>query len=1055
MLEKQIMSRIANRLRQFCLIACAAMSGWPVNAASLTFEKDIRPIFREHCLDCHGAEEELKGKLDLRLRRFLMKGGKSGPAIAPGTPEKSLLLQKVREGEMPPSGGPIPSEQIAILEKWIQSGAPTLRPEPENIGPGLGITEEERAFWSFQPIKRPPVPEVANQDQIRTPIDAFILRKLETKGTSFSPTADRVTQMRRAWFDLVGLPPTAIDAQAFAADISEAAYERLIDRLLNSPHYGERWGRHWLDTAGYADSEGHTERDDVRPYAWRYRDYVIRAFNDDKPFDRFILEQLAGDELVPQPHRNLKPDQIELLTATGFLRMAADGTGSGANNSMGQNQVIADTLKIVSTSLLGLSVGCAQCHDHRYDPISQKDYYQLRAIFEPAFNGGGWKTPPSRRVSLYTDADRANAAKVEAEAREAQTKVKKKESEYVAAALEVELKRYEEPLRSQLRDAYKTPAAKRTDEQKGLLKKYPATNISPGTLYQYNQKAADEIKKDYAAVARIRARKPKEEFLRVMFETPGKAPLAKVFHRGDPRQPKDEVQPAGLTVASQPGMRPTFEADDKSVSTSGRRLAYARWLTGRDHPLTARVIVNRVWQHHFGRGLVRTPDDFGALGERPSHPELLDWLADEFMAMGWSLKRLHKLIMMSAVYRQSSVGGKSQFAGDPANLLYSRKPIIRLDAEIVRDRMLVASGAIKPDLFGPAVAVKADAEGQVIEATEPTRRSVYLQNRRSQPLSLLTTFDAPVMVVNCAKRPSSTVTPQSLMMMNSEFVLKQAEKMADRAMREAPSGDRVRTGFDPAALTAGLQPRWEFGYGGYDEMVKRTASFTRLPHWAGSSWRGGPKLPAPVTGHAYLSATGGHPDRNPGFATIRRWIAPKSGAVTISGDLHHPSPNADGVRGRIVSSRGGLLGEWSVKTGTVATAVDSFEVQAGDTIDFITDCRSNYTSDSFQWKAAISLAAPEGDSAEVWKSEEGFRGPFEATTTSFARLPDHIARAWELAYNRAPTREEMNGALEFAAGQLQRLIDHPPADAKRKPESLIMANLCQALLNSNEFLYVD
>ncbi len=1050
-----MLCRLKPVVRCVCLIGLAVVGGRAEATEPPTFEKDIRPILREHCLDCHGAEEELKGGLDLRLRRFLVKGGKSGAAIAVGRPEDSLLLKKVREGEMPPSGGPIPPEQIELLETWIRAGAPTLRPEPESIGPGLGITEEERAFWSFQPIKRPAVPVVASKDRVGSPIDAFILRKLEAKGTSFSPPANRMTQMRRAYFDLVGLPPTVAEVQAFAADESEGAYERLIDRLLNSPHYGERWGRHWLDTAGYADSEGHTERDDVRPYAWRYRDYVIRAFNNDKPFDRFILEQLAGDELVPQPHRNLKPDQIELLTATGFLRMAADGTGSGANDAMGQNQVIADTLKIVSTSLLGLSVGCAQCHDHRYDPISQRDYYQLRAIFEPAFNGTGWKTPGSRRVSLYTDEDRANAARIETEAREAQAKVKKKEAEYVAAALEVELKRHEEPLRGQLRDAYETPTAKRTAEQKALLKKYPATNISPGTLYQYNQKAADEIKKDYAAVAAIRARKPKEEFLRVMFETPGKAPLAKVFHRGDPRQPKDEVQPAGLSIAALPGQRPTFAADDKSVATSGRRLAYARWLTSPDHPLTARVIVNRVWQHHFGRGLVRTPDDFGALGERPSHPELLDWLADEFMAHGWSLKQLHKLIMMSSVYRQSSHGGDSQRAADPANLLYSRKPIIRLDAEIVRDRMLVASGAIKPDLFGPAVAVKADAEGQVIEATEPSRRSVYLQNRRSQPLSLLTAFDAPVMEVNCAKRPSSTVTPQSLMMMNSGFVLSQAEKMAARAMRESPVVGPAKSDIDVAALVKDLKPRWEFGYGGYDEKAKQTASFTRLPHWTASSWAGGPKLPAPVSGYASLSATGGHPDRNPGFATIRRWTARESGKAAISGDLHHPSPNADGVRGRIVSSRLGLLGEWSVKTGTVPTPVAAFEVQAGDTIDFITDCRSNYNSDSFSWRTAISLTAEADGEFAVWESEEGFRGPLTATAASFARLPDHIARAWELAYNRAPSAEEMKGALKFAAGQLQHLTDRPDAAAKRKPEALIMANLCQALLNSNEFLYVD
>jgi hypothetical protein len=1034
------------------LLGIAVVNGAPLMAEELLFEKDIRPILREHCLDCHGAETEVKGGLDLRLRRFAVRGGKHGPAIVPGDPAASRLLKRVRDGEMPPEGKSVPPGQITILERWIRAGAKTARPEPESIGPGLGVTQEEREFWSFQPIWRPSVPVYSPEHRVRTAVDAFVLRRLREKGISFSPEASKLTLMRRAYFDLLGLPPTPEAVRQFVAVKSDDAYGQLVDELLKSPHYGERWGRHWLDVAGYADSEGHTAKDDLRPFAWRYRDYVIRAFNDDKPFDRFILEQLAGDELVPQPHRNLAPEQIELLTATGFLRMAADGTGSGANNDIGRNQVFADTLKIVSSSLLGLTVGCAQCHDHRYDPISQKDYYHLRAVFEPAFTGAGWKTPAARRVSLYTDADRKAAAEIETEARGVTAEMVKKRMTYIAAALEIELQKYPQPLRDKLAAAYRTTAGKRSAKQKELLRKNPSVNISAGVLYQYNQKAADDLKKYDKRTKEIRARKPKEEFLRILSEIPGKVPATRLFHRGDPRQPKEAIEPAALTIASAPDRQRSFVANHPGVPTTGRRLAYARWLTSGRHPLTARVLVNRVWQHHFGHGLVGTPDDFGALGEKPSHPELLDWLADEFMASGWSLKHLHRVIMGSTVYRQSSLHEPVRTKADPANLLYSRKPVIRLEAETVRDRVLAVSGVLKPTLFGPPIAVKADGEGQIVEATNSTRRSIYIQARRSQPLSMLTVFDAPVMTVNCAKRPSSTVAPQSLMMMNSQFVLTQAVKMASRVLSETPLNGTPKTEFDLAGLATGLQPLWEFGYGGFDETNRQTR-YTPLPFWTGSSWQGGPKLPDPKIGWPFLNATSGHPDRQADRATIRRWNTPATGTVTITGKLHHGSPNGDGVRGRIVSSRSGLLGEWIAQKGEAATNVKEIPVQAGDSIDFITDCRRDHNSDSFSWTATVSLTAPGGKAVGAWKSDQGFHGPVPSSPSAIARLPERIVRAWELAYGRPPNVGELNSALDFVAGQIRHLRTQPVKD--REPVGLAMANLCQALLNSNEFLYVE
>ena len=778
-------------------------------AASPTFEKDIRPILKAHCFDCHGEGEKLKGGLDLRLRRLMLKGGDEGPVVVPGKPEKSLLFQKVQSGEMPKRDKKLTRDEVALIKLWIARGAKAARAEPADIEKTGGITDEERAFWSFQPIHKPTIPKTKPRDRVRTPVDAFLVNSMAKQKLGFGPDAEKITLLRRAYFDLTGLPPTLSETETFVADTSPDAYEKLIDRLLDSPHYGERWGRHWLDVAGYADSDGYSDADPPRGYAYKYRDYVIGSFNSDKPFDRFITEQLAGDELARATRDNTQPGLAsphtrELLIATGFLRMGADGTATPAVTDYDavRNQVVADTIKIVSTSLLGLSVGCAQCHDHRYDPIPQTDYYRLRAIIEPAYDPKNWRTPDQRLVSLYTEADRKIAADVEAEAKKLADEKAAKEKQYLEEALTKHLEKFEPDLRAKLRAAYDTLSDKRTDEQKKLLADNPSVNINAGVLYQYNQKAADDLKAMDAKISEIRARKPAEDFLTVLTEPGDKQPVTYRFHRGDPKQAKEAIPPGALSVLAPRGQPVAFAEKNPDLPTSGRRLAFARWLTSGTNPLVARVLVNRVWLHHFGHGLVGTPSDFGAMGERPSHPELLDWLASDFVEHGWRLKRLHKIIMTSTAYRQSSRHNPAGDQRDPENRLYWRKPVQRLDAEVIRDSILAASGALNKTMFGPPVPVRPDVHGQIVVGVDKAegdnkmpvevpldgaefRRSVYIEVRRSRPLAVLHAFDAPVMEVNCDRRQSSTVPTQSLMLMNSQFILDQAKRFAARLKTEA------------------------------------------------------------------------------------------------------------------------------------------------------------------------------------------------------------------------------------------------------------------------------
>jgi mono/diheme cytochrome c family protein len=820
-----------------CLILACLIAGPPALSAaevapeSLTYERDIRPILKAHCFRCHGGEGEPKAGLDLRLRRSIVAGGESGAALVPKARQESLLYEKVASGDMPPVDLKLTAAQIEIVGRWIDQGAATARDEPERLDAGVEITPEERSFWSFQPIPPSiPIPSFSSTDRTRTPIDAFVARELRAHQLSFASDASKAVLLTRAYFDLVGLPPTREELAHFLADENPAAYENAIDRLLDSPHYGERWARTWLDVAGYADSDGYTAADPPRAFAYKFRDYVIGALNADKPIDQFITEQLAGDELASGEQKNLSARDIELLSATGFLRMAADGTATGGvDQDVARNQVVADTIKIVTTSLLGISVGCAQCHDHRYDPVPQADYYRLRAVFEPALDPKHWRGPNERLVSLWTDADRTAAAAVDAEVGKIAAERAVKQNAYMDQALEKELARFDDELRGPLELAYRTPTAERTDVQKKLLETAPSVNtLTPGVLYQYDPMGVEELKKIDARINEAQAKKPFQDFVPVLNEVPGQLAPTFLFHRGDHRQPKEEIGPGGLTVCSPVGKRLEIGPKDASRPTSGRRLALAKWLTGDENPLTARVLVNRVWLGHFGRGLVNTPADFGSLGERPSHPELLDWLARDFMAGGWRLKRLHKLIMTSTAYRQSSARDARKDEIDPENRWYSRASVRRLDAETLRDRILATSGALNRKMFGASVPVKEDSVGQVVvgvdvpAGTEPPagheafRRSIYIQVRRSQPLAMLHAFDAPVMEINCERRVNSTVATQSLMLLNSDFILQQAGYFAARIRKQVAA--------DPARQ---VDAAWQLAFGRAPEAqeMERALSF--------------------------------------------------------------------------------------------------------------------------------------------------------------------------------------------------------------------------------------
>jgi hypothetical protein len=741
-------------------------------AATQFFEMKIRPLLSEHCFRCHG-EKKHKGSLRLDSRSAMLTGGDSGPAMVPGHPEKSLLLKAIgyedQELKMPPPGK-LTKEQIADLTQWIKAGAPWPGEDKGGTIVRKGefqITDKDRAHWSFQPPKRPAVPAVKNAKWVANPIDSFILAKLEAKDLEPNPPASKLELVRRVFYDLTGLPPTPADVEAFLADNSPTAYENLIDRLLTSPHYGEKWARHWLDLVRYAETNSY-ERDNPKPNVWRYRDYVIGAFNKDMPYDLFIRQQIAGDELAP--------DDPEAIIATGYYRL-----GIWDDEPVDRLQAFYDGLDdIVATTgqvFLGLTVDCARCHNHKIDPIAQKDYYRLLAFFRNInhYKNGGPTDEKPLLVGAAKQAYEQRVAELQKQRDQIQADISTIEKEFRAAYM---------------------PEKKNS---KADLAKLIVTE-GPKLLGKDRIAEYQKLKKN---LEKLKNQKVPAEMALCVTEPGPVVPDTFVLLRGNPNVKGDKVKPGFPFVFGVAD--PVIPEPKPGAKSSGQRLVLANWLASKDNAMTARVMINRIWQQHFGRGIVRSSNDFGFQGMRPTHPELLDWLASEFVDRGWRLKSMHKLIMMSNAYKMSTKANAKALAADPVNDLFWRFDMRRLTAEEIRDSILAVSGNLNLKMFGPAMYPEIPKEvlaGQSVPGRgwgksspqEQARRSIYIHVKRSLLYPILESFDLAEPDRTTPVRFSTTQPTQALLMLNSEFLNQQAAIFAQRVQKEAgkETGAQVR-----------------------------------------------------------------------------------------------------------------------------------------------------------------------------------------------------------------------------------------------------------------------
>ncbi len=700
------------------------------------FESTVRPILRTNCLGCH-SEKNLSSGLSLETRESILKGGNRGPGPDPVL----AAVKQTGDLKMPP-GRKLKDEQIAALERWVKDGLPV----PESL---VKAKRRGADHWAWQAPKKRELPAVSNMAWARNPIDRFILAKLDAAKIKPSAEADRETLLRRVSLDLIGLPPTEKERADFLADQRPDAYERVVDRLLASPHYGERWGRQWLDLARYADSDGYTI--DAPRDIWKYREWVINALNKDQPFDQFVIEQFAGD-LLPKP-------TTDQLVATGFHRNTPSNFEGGIDFEQYRVEAVADRVATTGAAFMGLTLGCARCHDHKYDPISQKEFYQLFAFLNNV-------------DEVDKEADRKQFNKPFLEIGTPEEVARKAVFQAQYKALEEELAAYRKTL---------SPEAAKND---------------PG------------VRERLSSMRKFKASEPKLVSTMITRELP--TPRQSYIHLGG-----DFTRKGANVMANVPAVFPPL----KNVTGQPNRLDLARWLVDRDNPLTARVTVNRMWQRYFGKGFVDTENDFGAMGEKPTHPELLDWLAIEFMDQKWSQKAVHRLIVTSATYRQSSEVRKDLLNVDADNRLLARQARLRLDAENVRDAALVASGLLTTAIGGPSVyppippgvyqSTQVRREWKTSTGADRYRRGIYTFFQRSAPHPGLVVFDAPDSTVSCTRRVRSNTPLQALMMLNDEASLEFAQALAKRIAKEVPAEDaaaRIRAGYQ---IALNREPRAE------------------------------------------------------------------------------------------------------------------------------------------------------------------------------------------------------------------------------------------------------
>jgi hypothetical protein len=707
------------------------------------FESKIRPLLVENCQSCHGAEKQ-KGGLRLDSRASLLTGGDSGPAIVPGRPDESLIVQAIGYADdlkMPPKKK-LTDEKLAAVRTWIAAGAPW--PDSDSVpaattakpASGADFTPEQKGFWAFQPPRDHQAPAVKRADWVRSPIDAFILAGLEAKGLAPAPPADRRTLIRRATFDLTGLPPTPEEVTAFETDQSPGAFETVVERLLASPHYGERWGRHWLDLARYADSNGMDENLSFGN-AWRYRDYVVRNFNADRPYNRFMAEQIAGDLM-----RDAEPDashssEYDRLIATGFLVVGPKMLAEDDPVKM-EMDVIDEQIDTIGRTFMGLTIGCARCHDHKFDPIRTADYYGFAGIFKSTKTMENYKVVARWNERLLcTPAEQARKEALDRTAGEIQSEI----------------------------DAIVKKAKEKDREAQARL----------------------EVLRKNLKQSRIDARE---------------IPSAMAVADREPVDLKVHIRGSHLTLGAVaprrfPAILTGLERHETFAPAESGRRQLAEWLGSPDHPLTSRVMVNRIWLWHFGSALVRTPDNFGRLGDRPTHPQLLDWLAREFVRGGWSIKRMHRAIMLSSAYQMSTAFNDRADSVDPENRLMWRMNRRRLEAESIRDSILAVSGRLDRAFGGsllktPNRAYVAGTASVSGETYNTRRRSLYLPIIRSALYEVLQAFDFADPSAPNGQRDTTTVAPQALCLMNSSLAAESSRAMADQVLSRQAVDDAAR-----------------------------------------------------------------------------------------------------------------------------------------------------------------------------------------------------------------------------------------------------------------------